>query len=471
MLRISFSLCLFILSFSLQAQTKTYSLKDCIELALSQNIQVKQAKVGLLQAESQAKTEKLSFLPTANASGSHAYNFGRSIDRFSNEFVTSTVRNNYFSLNTNFMVYNGLQKQNTLKARKHNVVAAEKGLENAQNQIAMQVADLFLRYMLSQENVGIAENQKKQSNEQLKRVDKLFAAGSIDQGQVLNIKAQIANDEMNIVTAQNNLETSKLSLKLLMFLEPEEEFELEFNDSLDAAPALTSDVQAIYNAAVAAMPQIAQAEAQLKVSEMSYKTSLGARAPNVSAYANMSSVFSGNAKEVTGVTLAGTRPVGTVDATGDVVSTPDFAFQTKTIGFGDQLQNNFGQSVGLQVSIPIFNGNQVNNAILNGRTNFEMNKLNLASAKQQLKNDISLAVNNSNLAYKKFNAAQTNLAAQKLSKDFAEKRYVAGTLNYFDYNNARNLYINAISNLQSAKYEFLFRKMVVEFYRDNVWKL
>jgi outer membrane protein len=160
-----------------------------------------------------------------------------------------------------------------------------------------------------------------------------------------------------------------------------------------------------------------------------------------------------------------------VDATGDVVSTPDFAFQTKTIGFGDQLQNNFGQSVGLQVSIPIFNGNQVNNAILNGRTNFEMNKLNLASAKQQLKNDISLAVNNSNLAYKKFNAAQTNLAAQKLSKDFAEKRYVAGTLNYFDYNNARNLYINAISNLQSAKYEFLFRKMVVEFYRDNVWKL
>ncbi len=341
MLRISFSLCLFILSFSLQAQTKTYSLKDCIELALSQNIQVKQAKVGLLQAESQAKTEKLSFLPTANASGSHAYNFGRSIDRFSNEFVTSTVRNNYFSLNTNFMVYNGLQKQNTLKARKHNVVAAEKGLENAQNQIAMQVADLFLRYMLSQENVGIAENQKKQSNEQLKRVDKLFAAGSIDQGQVLNIKAQIANDEMNIVTAQNNLETSKLSLKLLMFLEPEEEFELEFNDSLDAAPALTSDVQAIYNAAVAAMPQIAQAEAQLKVSEMSYKTSLGARAPNVSAYANMSSVFSGNAKEVTGVTLAGTRPVGTVDATGDVVSTPDFAFQNKDHWFWRSIAKQF----------------------------------------------------------------------------------------------------------------------------------
>lgn len=471
MLRIPISLCLIACALSLQAQIRTYSLKDCIELALSQNIQVKQAKVSLLQAESQAKTEKLSFLPTANVSGSHAYNFGRSIDRFSNEFVTSTVRNNYFSLNTNFMVYNGLQKQNTLKARNNNVIAAEKGLEATQNQIAMQVADLFLRYMLSQENVGIAETQKKQSNEQLIRINKLFEAGSIDKGQVLNIKAQITNDELNIVTAQNNLASSKLSLKQLMFLEPEEDFNLEFNDSLDSAPALTSDVQAIYNAAVSSMPQIAQAEAQLKVSELNYKTSLGARAPSVSAYANMSSVFSGNAQEVTNTTLSGSRPIGVVDGTGQPVSAPVFSFETETIGFGDQLQNNFGQSVGLQINIPIFNGNQVNNAILAGRTNFEMNKLSLASAKQQLKNDISLAVNNSNLAYNKYKAALSSLEAQKLSKDFAEKRYVAGTMNYFDYNNARNLYINAISNLQSAKYEFLFRKMVVEFYRDNIWKL
>jgi len=471
MLKIVLSVCiLFVASAKLDAQTTTYSLKECIELAIAQNVQVKQAKVGLIQAESQAKTEKLSFLPSANLSGSHSYNFGRSIDRFSNEFVTSTVRNNYFSLNTNISLYNGLQKQNTVKARKYNVEAAEKGLEDAQNQIAMQVADLFLRYMLSKENISVAQNQKNTTSDQLQRIQKLYAAGSIDQGQVLNLKAQLANDEMNIITAENSLASARMSLKQLMFLEIDETFDLRFNDSLDVSPSLINDANTIYLAAVEGMPQIAQAEAQLKASEMSYKTALGARAPNVSAFANMSSVFSGNAQEVTGTSLTGTRDIGVVTGTGQVVAAPEFSFETQTIAFNDQLKNNFGQSVGVQVNIPIFNGNQVNNAILGGRTNFEMNKLNLLNAKQQLKNDISLAVNDANLAFKKYEAAKKSTLAQELSKAFAQKKYVAGSMNYFDYNNARNLYITSLNNLQSAKYEFLFRKMIVEFYRDNTWK-
>lgn len=467
----SFVLCA-LFSVTLSAQLKVYSLEDCIQLAVQNSLNVKQAEVNLAQSMSQVKTQKLSFLPSANLSGSHSYNFGRSIDRFSNEFVNTTVRNNFFSINTNMVLYNGLQQQNNLKMQEANVVVAEEGLKQSRNEIALQVADIFLQYMLAKENEQLARNQKNQTQEQLERASKRLKAGSTNQGEVLNLKAQLANDQLGLVNANNAINTAKLNLKLLLMIPLEEDFSLVFKDTFQSSPMVLQTADQVFAVAVQNMPQIAMAEAQVNSAELAYKSSLGARAPNVSAFANASTVFSGQAKEIIGTpTITGSSPIGTVDATGQIVSAPQFNFNTQTIAFGDQLQNNFGQSVGVQVNVPIFNGNRVNNAILTSETNLSMTRLNLQNMKQQLKNEVSIAVNNAQQAYQQFLASKQSLEAQKLSADFAKKSYDAGALSYYDYNNARILLQNAQSQMQSAKYEYVFRKMIVNFYMNNTWKL
>jgi len=466
---VGFVLCVIIGNFSLKAQTiGSYNLKDCIDIATQQSALVKQAKISLAQSESQAKTQKLNFLPTANLTGSHSYNFGRSIDRYSNEFVNTTIRNNFFSLNTGLILYNGLQNQNNLQMRNYNVQAAENGLSAAQNDIALQVSNIFLQAMLAKENIAIAQIQLDQTNLQVERIKKMYNAGSIDQGQVLSLEAQLANDEFNVNNAQNNLQTAKLNLRSLLFLKATEDFQLVFDDSIAIQPLLLTDISIIYANAMTAMPQIAQAEAQVKSAEAGYRATMGARAPTINAYANLSTVYSGNAKQIVGTTPTGVQTIAVVKGTNQEVVVPTFS--TQTIGFGEQAKGNFGQSVGVQANIPIFNGNQVNNAILNSETNMQLAKLNEETLKQQLYNDIATAVNNANAAYSKYQAAKKSSFAQEQSSNFSEKRYSVGLLNYYDYNNARNLYLNAINNLQSAKYEYLFRKMVVDFYQDNTWK-
>ena len=303
-------------------QTNGYTLQECVEIATSKSLSVKQALVSLEQARSQEKTQKLSFLPTANASASHSYNFGRSIDRFSNEFVNTTVRNNFFSINTNWILYNGLQQQNTLKMQEANRIAAEQGVKQSKNDIALQVADVFLQYVMSKENIQVLKNQKSQTEKQLELAQKRFEAGSINEGDVLNLKAQKANDEFNITNAQNALENAKMNLRMLMFLPLLEEFDLVFKDTLNVDEAILN-AEEVYENAVKVMPQIKRAEAQLEASKMMYKTALGARAPTVSAFANASTVFSGQAQEVLGQpTSTGFAPIGVVDATGQIVSAP-----------------------------------------------------------------------------------------------------------------------------------------------------
>ncbi len=450
-------------------ENSVFTLKQCIGLAIANNPDVKRAKINLAQNESAFKTQKLSFLPTANISGSHAYNFGRSLDRYSNQFTNTTIRNNFFSLNSNFTIYNGLQNQNNLNAKKYAVEASENAMEVALNNVVLQVSNSFLQYKMSEENIALVENQLKQTKLQLERVKKLYEACSIDQGQVFSLEAQIANDELNLTNVNNSMQSAMLSLRSLMQLPLENKFELIFEDSLQISPLLVSDVDLIYSNALATMPQIAQAEAQLKSAGMSYQLAKGARAPSVSAYATVSTVYSGNAKDVVGK-INGLQTIGVVESTLQEVVAPKIDYQVNDIKFAEQAKSNFGQQVGVQANIPLFNGNQVNNAILNAETNYELTQLNLETAKQQLYNDIANAVNNANAAYAKLEAAQKSNNAQKTSMDFADKKYTAGLLNYYDYNNARNLYLNSLNTLQSAKYEYIFKKMIVEFYQDNSWK-
>lgn len=471
---VRYLLILLVLSFGQNsfAQVARYSLKDCIDIALQNSLSVKQAEVNVQQSNSQVKTQQLSFLPSANVSASHSYNFGRSIDRFSNEFVNTTVRNNFFSLNTNMVIYNGMQQQNNLKMQKANAVAANEGLKQSRNDIAMQVADAFLQYILAKENVEIAVNQKAQTQEQLNLANKRFKAGSINQGEVLNLNAQLASDQLAIVTANNSVAAAKLNTRLLLLLPLEQEFELLYTDSIKIDASQLQTAEQVYAVALSTMPQISRAKAQVQASELALKASSGARAPSVSAFANMSTVFSGQAKEIVGNPfVTGAEPIGIVDGTGQVVNAPTFGVNTKTIGFGQQLENNFGQSLGVQVNVPIFNGNQVNNAILTSQTNLSMSKINLESMKLQLRNEVALAVNNANLSFQKYLAAQLSLNAQEKSASFAKKSYEAGMLNYFQYNSARTLYQNAQNQLQSAKYEYLFRKMIVNFYTNNSWNI
>ncbi len=451
----------------LSSQIKIYTLQECVELALSQSMEVRRAELTLAQTAGLEKVQKLSFLPTVSANAGHIYNFGRSIDRVTNTFSLGTIQNNSFSLNTQVTLYNGLQNQHNYDAAQLNTTAAQNNLAMVKNNIGLQMANLFLQNILAAENIKIAQNQIAQTKNQLELITKRYQAGAIDQGQVFSLDAQLSNDTYNLILAENNFKSSEMNIKLLLQLKLEDAIILKLSDTLNEKKLNMLSANQIYENALK-LPQILQAEAQLKSSEMLYKVSLGARAPSITAFGNLNTVYSESAKSIQNVRDE-VVPIGFVNNTADLVSTVRKNGDIVNTPFNDQINNNFGQSIGVQANIPIFTGGAIKNNIVNAENNLSLTKLNLENAKLQLYNDIATAVNNYEAALANLNAAQANENAQKQTLDFANQRFNAGLIGFYDFANSRTLYIASQTNVQSAKYTFLFRKIVINFYQNNTW--
>ncbi len=456
-----------IVSLTSGAQTSNFTLKECVEYAWMNNLDVRQTILNYETSKIDARQSRTQMLPTLSAGAGQNYQFGRTIDRFTNTFVNQTIRTNNVSLNANFVLYNGLQFENAIRNQDALLKANNENIQTIKNQIALSISSAFLQTIQADENIKNAEFQITTTSNRIERAQKMVDAGTTDLSALLSLKAQLANEQLNLITAQNTKVSAILNLKTLMQMPFENELNIEIPKIPGELMINTLNAMQIYTIALGNMPQVKAAEYQAESAGIQSKISRGNMAPSISMYGNISTVYSQNSKAITSVTQTGTQVIGVTQTNNEAVIQPTFAYTTKTIDFGKQMKDNLGQSMGLSLNWNLFGGFQVQNQYQKSKINMQISEMNLTKVKNTLLSDINIAVTNYNAARARYDAARNNVEAQKLSLDYVQKRYDAGASTSFDFIQSKNNFLQSQTTETQARYELIFRGLILEFYKGN----
>lgn len=450
---------------------KKWTLEECINYALENNLYIKQSKLSTETEKINSLQSKLNLLPNLNASASHNYNWGRNIDPTSNTYTDLQTQSNTFALTSSIDIFNGFQKLNTVKLNESNYNASNFDLEKMKNDISLRIAQAYLLIILNKEQLEVQQNQVNISRLQVERTKKLFEAGTVAKGSLLDMQAQSALEEANLVAAQNQLELSYLELTQLLDLKSNKEFDIyipkiNIEDETTLIPANQA-----YNYAISTMPEIKSAEYRTKSAEYSLAIARGYRYPNISLSGYFGSSYADNFLDYTKIkSFSVTDNVPTLyslPSTGEGIVQKQISYEFEKMSFKDQLDKNLSKSLRFSLTIPLFNGYQVNASIAKAKLNLLNADYNLELAKNQLQKNIEQAYADAQAAFKNYKASQKTLTSFQESFSYMQQKFDVGLINSIDYNDSKNKLIKAESDLLRAKYNYIFKKLVLEFYMGN----
>ncbi len=466
-LRIYFFITVILISMSASSQ-KLWTLEDCINYAYANNIQIKQQSLNVEAAKDNLLQSKAGLLPDINGSASSYYNYGRTVDRFTNEFATDRVRSDNFYLSSSITLFNGFQLLNNIKKSKLDLMSSEYEVEKMKNDISLNVATAYLQVLYSKELLEIAKQQLDITEQQVERTKKLVDAGSVANGSLLDIEAQMATEEMNVVQAQNSVDMNYLTLTQMLELPGKEGFDIEkpLIEVIDSALS-SVDVEKVYNSALAARPEIKSAEIKLESSVKSVAIAKGGRSPVISLGGSFGTGYSDARREVKDIQFYEDTIGYTAEASPVYVLTSIPTYDYSLIPYNDQINDNLNKSIGIGISIPLFNNLRITTNISQSKLAAQNAEYNLQLAKNQLRKDIQQAYSDAQAALKKYNAAVKSVDALKESFRYAQQKFDLGMLTSVEYNEAKNKLAKAESDLLQAKYEYVFRIKILDFYQGN----
>jgi len=458
----------FIFSFSPYAfSQKVWTLEDCISHALENNIQIKQQQLSTAVSKLQYNQSIAALFPSINASATHVYNNGQTVDMYTNSFATQTVQSNNFYLSGNVVLFSGLQLLNGLKQKQLDFLASKYDLEKMKNDISLTIATAYLQILYNSELLETSKSQYEISKQQLERTKTLFSVGTIAKGTLLQMEAQAAADELQVVTAQNQLDLAYLSLVQFLDLQSTQGFEIEKPAlTLPDANVLLQQVDAIFNKAIAIQPDIKSAELKVRSAKKGLQSSWGMMSPTISLNASYGTGYSGASKNITNATISGYQTIGVTESN-EMVYGPTYQYTYENVKFWDQLDKNLNSSVGLYLNIPIFNKWQTNTMIGTSKISVANAELVLQNTKNQLLKTIQQAYADARAALNRYNASLKTVEALTESFAYTQQKFDVGMVNSIDYNDAKNKLTKATSDLLQAKYEYVFRIKVLDFYQGN----
>lgn len=465
LLALSVSLCC---GGSILAQEGGWTLEKCIQHALDNNLQIQQSELNAESAKSSATQSKFDLLPTINAGATHGYNWGQTIDPFTNQFATNRVRSNSLSVSSSVTLFSGFSKLNTVKQRQFDFLAAQYDAEAMQNDISMQIATNFLQVLFNKELLKVANNQYELTTLQVARIKKMVEVGQMPKSNLLDLEAQLANEELNKVNAENQLNISLLSLKQLLQIN-DNNFEVTTPDlSPNNLDQMAVNPEEVYKKALELRPEIKSSEYQLKSAERAKAIAIGGQSPRLSVSGSYGSGYSGNNKVPVGNPTIEQEVIGVTEISGEQVIAPNFIFdEFEPRSFKDQLDANINQSLTFQLSIPIFNGWSTRNNITRAKISYETANLRLEQSKQQLEQDIQRAHNDALAALKQYQASKKAVSALEESFKYASARYESQLINTIDYTDAKNKLTQAQSDLLRAKFDYIFKSKILDFYQGK----
>jgi len=436
----------FVLQLTAQTTTEKWDLRKCVDYAMKNNISVKQADVQARISALQLKQAQLYQYPTASFNTSIGPQFGRSIDPTTNVYTNTELLSQNFGLQGNVPIFNWGRVKNNIAAQEFSAKAALKDIEKAANDVALNVATFYLQILAAKEQVNIVAVQIQQTRSQLDVTRKRVEAGAIPELNALELEAKLATDSSNYIAAQSSFQQNVLQLKALLTLDAAAPFEVEIPavERIPLEPLTELQPESVYKLAINNQPNILSNQLRIKSAEKNVLSAKSTLYPSIGASYTIGSTYNNKAA--------------------------NFVTGTK-IQYFDQLSQNFRQSVGVGISVPIFNNGT-------NRINYEQSKLNLLNARvtedqieQKLKQDIYTAYTNVINALQKFNAGKRQVESNQKALDFATKRYEVGLLSTIDLITIQNNLATAQFQQISNQYDYVFKMKLLEFYKGQGLKL
>ncbi len=449
---------------------KIWTLEDCINYALENNLDIHKQMLAVEANKASLTQSGLSMLPNLNAGATNYWNFGQTIDMYTNTFATTTVRSNNFYISSNVTLYGGLQKLNTYKANKINLLASQFDLDLIKDNISLGVAGYYLEMLFNLELLAVAQEQLSITSAQVERIRKMVDAGSAAKGDLLNIQAQQALEELNVTQARNRLTISSLSLQQLLELPVEPDFQIEKPNLKPVQPPtekINADV--IFDKAVKVRPQIKSAELRVEYAKKRLAVARGYVQPTLTFGAQWGTGYSGAAQEVNPDVAPDIKltPFGITKRSLDTVLVPQTINSYRVKSFKDQWNDNNNQSVGFTLNIPIFNGWSGRTAIRQAKIQHEQAEVDLGIQTRNLRKDIEQAYADAVASLQKYNSAEEQVNAQQEAFNYAQQKFDVGVMTSFDYNTSKKDLTKSESDLLQAKYDFIFKTTILDFYVGN----
>ncbi len=457
-----------------QETEATFTLEECVNYAWENNLNVRNGQLTQLNNEIALKQSKFALLPSLGAGGSVGKSFGRSIDPVSNAFVSRDFTTGGFSANSSVFLYRGGVLRNTIKRNELNLDASEFDLQKAKNDIGLQVATNFLNVLLNTEQFENAKYQVEVTSAQLERTKKLVAAGSLPITNQLDLESQLASNEVQVVNSENARNLALLNLKQAMQMPANQELNIETPDlNIDQVSLAMENPSQIYEVALDVQPEVKSAELGIESSDIEVQISKAAFLPSLSLSGSISTNYSDQARQILGqqsVTVP-SQEIGFVQGSNATVFSNPQTQLVPIISDGyqvfDQFNDNLGQSVRLNLNVPIFSNYSNSANLQRAQITKQRAEIQSETVKNQLRQSIETAYNSAIAALKSYEASEKRLKALEESFRATEQRYNVGGANFVDYQVANNNLFAARTDLTRAKYEYIFRATILDFYLGN----
>ncbi len=417
------------------AQAKKWTLEECIDYALKNNISVRQSELNLKVADIDKKDAFGSFLPAVSATVSHSWNIGLTINPVTNISQQQTSQFSTASVGSQVDIYKGLQNQIQHRRSKMAIIASQYQLQKMKEDVALNVANAYLEILFNRENLKVQNEQLLTDLKQQERSEQLLEGGLIPRGDLLDIEATVAADRQRVIDSENQLIISKLSLAQLLQLDDFRNFDVADEDyNMAESEILLQQPEKIYEKARQEQTVIKIADANVALAEQDVKLARAAYQPALRGFYSLD-----------------TRIISYAN----VIDQPPF---------WDQFFDNKGHSFGFQLSIPILNGLAVRNNVERSKVALERSKLELEQQDLDLERNVYTAYTDVIGALRSYEAAVSASEARSLALEYAQERYEVGLINVFELNQSQTLSVNAQSDVLRTKYDYLFKVKILEFY-------
>jgi outer membrane protein len=431
--------------------SKTWSLEDCIDHALTHNIEIRLQLLDEKETSYILKQSYGNFLPNLNADASHGYSFGRSVDPFTNDFSTERIMRQNAGVSSSVTLFAGFQNVNYLRYNLLRSTALRYDTEKLKNDIILTIAAAYMQILYSEDFVETANQQVGIIGQQLERTRALFQGGTIPRGNVLEIEARLAEEELNLITANNNLRLAYLELIQILDLDPADTFTVQRPETDITDQFVGLDPTVVFEKALTVQPAIKSAEFRILMAEKQISLDRGRLSPNLSLIANMG----------TGYSEASLRPV--------LVEGSDPVFEPKP--YRDQIRDNFSQYVGVSLRIPIFNSWQVRTRISRSRVDLDRAQNQFQLTRNNLNKAIQQAHADALAAWQKHQATIKSLDAFEESFNYTRQRFDLGMVSSVEFNESQTRLATAEREALQAKYDFIFKMKIMEFYMGEGFRL
>lgn len=452
-----------------QDSTKYLTIKQCVDLAIKNNLQVQSSEITLETNGIYFKQAKDNLLPTLNGGIQQQNNYGRSISNTNNGYVDEQNGSGSYYLSGNLLLFNGLQLQNAIKQNALNYKASKMDLQQQKDNITLQVLNAYLTVLSSQEALDIAIKQASVDSAQVARLEIQNQMGAIPPATLYDLKGQYASDEVTVVNSVSALETSKVNLFAFLNVPYQRDATYEMVNMNADISDLYGSSDSIYQSALHTIPAIKANDLRVQSYQKSIAVARGKLYPSLGLFGNLNSNYSSIAVSET------PGGIPTVGNTGEFVTTPTGTYQVQAnsypvqkTSFGDQVKNNRFQTIGLTLNIPILNYLQGRNNVKFAKINYENAKIISTSSHYQLQQMVEQAWQNLRAAYGQYKGYVDQVQAYGESFRTAEIRFNAGVITSVDYVIAKNNVDRANLNLSAARYNYIFRTKILEYYEGRL---